>query len=132
MTPPIGCCYDDKRICKVHHQLRWRIPRTGDHCRMKKLFILSSTSVREVLSHYSILQMLLRRQEDLQSPPSTTMADSLVWGPLSHEQIIFKFILSSASIREVLSHHSIFRMLLRRQNQVYIFYQLLYWCIPDD
>ena len=62
MTPPSGCCYDDRK--------------------------------------------------NFESPPTVKMADSSVWGPLSHEQIIFKFILSSSSVREVLSHDSTLRMLL--------------------
>ena len=43
MTPPLGCCSDDRK--------------------------------------------------KLQSPPLVEMAGSSVWGPLSHKQIIFKFIL---------------------------------------
>ena len=51
-------------------------------------------------------------RKNLQSPPLVKMADSSVWGPVSHEQIICKFILSITSVGEVLSHDSTPQMLL--------------------
>ncbi|KAL5503660.1 hypothetical protein EMCRGX_G010644 [Ephydatia muelleri] len=121
MTSPLGCCSDDRNDLQspptvtMADSLVWG-PLSYEQIILK--FILSSTSIREVLSHDSTLRMLLRRQEELQSPPTVKMANSSVWGPLSFEQIILKFILSSTSIREVLSHDSTLRMLLRRQEEL--------------
>ena len=51
-------------------------------------------------------------RKKLQSPPLVEMVDSSVWGPVSYEQNICEFILSSTSVGEVLSHDSTYRVLL--------------------